>query len=186
MNYRKFLIYSVLIAILAGLVSMLTHVMEDNGFITHEAGLTFVAFIGWATYFLLGANIKSAVNGFLSIIVGIISAILMFVLVFEFYAMGYSLTFIAVPLAVFILVIFMIHFEKAPHANNVAAIFLGAGVYFALMEVPAIASTGYINVAIGQLVYTVIGFFAGWLTIVIRVAIETSGEKNSEVLERVK
>jgi hypothetical protein len=66
----------------------------------------------------------------------------------------------------------MLLLEKAPYFNNVAAVFLGTGVYFGLMGTPAIAATGYWVVMAGELVYAAIGLAAGWLTILIRVAVD--------------
>jgi len=79
---------------------------------------------------------------------------------------------LAIPLAVFTLVIFMLLLEKAPYFNNVAAVFLGTGVFFGLMGTPAIAEAGYGMVLVGEMVYAAIGLIAGWLTIQIRVAID--------------
>lgn len=87
---------------------------------------------------------------------------------------------IAIPLAVFILVIFMLLCEKVPYFNNIAAIFLGTGMFFGLMGTPAIGSIGYATVAFGELLYAAIGFAAGWLTIAIRNAIENSESKSQD------
>jgi len=166
------ILYALAIAVLAGLVDLVTNLIQASGFVTASASLTFVTFIVWASYFLLGANPKSAVSGFLGIFAGILAAIGMFVLTGVFAGAGMAVGLIAIPLAVFVLVIFMILLEKAPYFNNVAAVFLGTGIFFGLMGTSEIGATGFATVAFGQLVYALIGLIAGWLTVQIRVAIE--------------
>ena len=175
MKYEKLFLYAVCVAALAGLVDLLTNLLQGAGIIATDASLTFISFICWATYFLLGANVKGAWSGLLGFIVGIIAAILMFVLVGVFAGKGMDVSRIAIPLAVFVLVIPMLLFEKIPPFNNVAAIFLGTGMFFGLMGTPAIGAKGFMVAAMGELLYAAIGFAAGWITIAIRVAIEKSG-----------
>ena len=176
MKFGKLFFYAVCVALLAGVVDLLTNILQGANIITADASLTFISFICWAAYFLFGANVKGASGAFLSFIVGIAAAISMFLLVGIFAGMGMSVTIVAIPLAVFILVIFMLLFEKVPYFNNVAAIFLGTGMFFGLMGIPAVAAKGFVIVGAGELLYALIGFAAGWITIQIRVAIEKSGK----------
>ncbi len=175
MKTGKLVVYAVIVAALAGIVTLITDVMQAAGIITTDASLTFITFICWATYFVFGANLKGAWSAFLGFIVGIVAAILMFVLAGQFAGMGMNVGLVAIPLAVFILVIFMLLAEKLPYFNNVAAIFLGTGMFFGLMGTPAIGATGYGTVFLGELIYAAIGFAAGWLTVWIRGAVERSG-----------
>jgi len=74
----------------------------------------------------------------------------------------------AVPLAVVILVIPMMLAERVPPINNVAAIFLGTGVYFSLSAAGAFKDftfPQYMLVGAAELLYVLIGFAAGWITI---------------------
>lgn len=180
MKTEKLVIYAVLVAALAFIVDLFTNVIQSTGFVTPDASLTFVTFIVWAAYFLFGASPKGAVSGFLGIFAGILAAIAMFVLVGKFAGAGMDVGLLAIPLAVFILVIFMLLLEKAPYFNNVAAVFLGTGVYFGLMGTPAIAATGYWTVMAGELVYAAIGLVAGWLTILIRVAVDKPAKESAK------
>jgi hypothetical protein len=181
MKFGKLFIYAVCVSLLAAVVDLVTNLLQGSGIIATDASLTFISFICWATYFLFGANLKGAWSAFLGIIVGIIAAILMFVLVNVFAAAGLNVSLIAIPLAVFILVIFMLLCEKLPYFNNIAAIFLGTGMFFGLMGTPAVAAKGYATVAFGELLYAAIGFAAGWITIQIRVAIENSAKKSDSI-----
>jgi hypothetical protein len=181
MKFGKLFIYAVLVSVLAGIVDLITNLLQGSGIITTEASLTFISFICWASYFVFGANIKGAWSAFLGFIVGIIAAILMFVLTNVFAASGLNVSLVAIPLAVFILVIFMLLCEKLPYFNNIAAIFLGTGMFFGLMGIPAVAAKGYMTVAFGELLYAAIGFAAGWITIQIRVAVENSAKESGGV-----
>ena len=163
MTGKKMFLYALLTAILAGVVTLITWQM--NGW-PSAAGkpLTYISFITWAAYFLFGANVKGATNAFLSIIAGIIAAILMFVLSITF---GF-VPWWAVPLAVVILVIVMMYAEKVKPINNVAAVFMGTGIYFSLSAAGAFSTFSvqeYAIVGLTELIYVFIGFAAGWVTI---------------------
>ena len=163
MSFKKLIVYATLIALLAAIVTLVTWQM--NGW-PSAAGqpLTYLTFIAWATYFLFGANLKGAAKAFSSIIAGIVAAVLMFVLSIEF---GF-VPWWAVPLAVFILVIPMMLAERVPPINNVAAIFLGTGLYFSLSAAGAFKEftiVQYALVGVTELLYVLVGFVAGWITI---------------------
>jgi hypothetical protein len=179
MKTEKLVLYALCVAVLAFFVDLITNVIQSTGFVTADASLTFVTFIVWASYFLFGATPKGAVSGFLGIFAGAIAAILIFVLVGVYAGTGMNVGLLAIPLAVFTLVIFMLCLEKAPYFNNVAAVFLGTGIYFGLMGTPAIAEAGYGIVMVGELVYAAIGLTAGWLTILIRTAVDKPDKKTA-------
>lgn len=175
MKFSKLLIYAILTAVLAGVVTLITWQM--NGW-PSAAGqpLTYVSFISWAAYFLFGANIPGAVKAFTSMIAGIIAAILMFVLSIAF---GFA-PWWAVPLAVVILVIPMMLCERVSICNNVAAIFLGTGLYFSLSAAgafPDFSIASYVTVGVTELLYVAVGFVAGWITIQFNIMVSKSGEK---------
>jgi len=163
MNTKQLTVYAVLTALLAGVVTLITWQM--NGWPT-VAGqpLTYISFTAWAAYFLFGANISGAAKAFSSMIAGIIAAILMFVLSIAF---GF-VPWWAVPLAVVILVIPMIFCERIKIFNNVAAVFMGTGLYFSISAAGGFAgftADQYLIVGLTELLYVFIGFAAGWLTI---------------------
>lgn len=178
MKFGKLFFYAVCIAAVAFVVDLFTNVLQSAGFIATDASLTFITFICWAAYFVIGANVNSAIKGLFGFLAGIIAAVCMFELVGVFAGAGMSVGMLAIPLAVFILVIGMLLLEKVPMFNMIAAVFMGTGMFFGLMGTPAIAAKGYFMVGLGELVYAAIGFAAGWLTVYIRVAIEKSANKN--------
>jgi hypothetical protein len=175
MKFGKYLIYAVLTAILSIFIVILTDFLQNIGFIASGASLTFVTFSSWAAYFLLGANPKSAIAGWLSMIFGTIGAIIIYVSATILSGTGMNFPYLALPLGVAVGVVAMLLFGKLPVANNVAAIFLGAGLFFGTMGAPDAASKGYILVALGELVYAAIGLFAGYLTILISDTVAKAG-----------
>ncbi len=176
MKISRLVVYSIYVAVLAGIVTLVSNLLQSGGIIAKDASMTFISFICWAAYFLFGATPKGAWSAFLGMIVGITAAILMFVLAGVFAKAGMNVAFIAVPLAVVVLVIGMLLFEKVRHFNNIAGIFLGTGMFFGLMGTPAVAAKGYGIVFLGELLYAFLGFLAGWLTIKIRTSIERKGK----------
>jgi len=118
MKTSKLVVYSILIGILAGIVTLLTDTLQASGIISTGGSLTFVSFI-------------------------------------------------ALPLGVIVGVILMCLGEKLPIGNNVAAIFLSAGIFFGLMGTKEIGAKGYLVVGIGELLYGAIGLTAGYFTVQI-------------------
>jgi len=177
MSFGKYFIYTILTAVLSIFVVMLTDFLQNAGFIASGASLTFVTFSSWAAYFLFGANPKSAAAGWLSMILGTVGAIIIYVSATLLAGTGMNFPYLALPLGVAVGVVAMLLFGRLPIANNVAAIFLGAGLFFGTMGAPDAATKGYFLVAVGELVYAAIGLFAGFLTIAISNAVANPGKK---------
>ncbi|MGF7012470.1 hypothetical protein M2146_003031 [Lachnospiraceae bacterium PF1-22] len=163
---KKLIKYSMLVGVLAGAVVLISNILQSFNIISVTSNLAFVTFICWSTYFLYGSKPSAAICGCTSMLVGIICAIFIFVLMDILRDLGIEDTNIALPLAVAIGVVLMCMAEKLPIGNNVAAVFVGGGLFFALMETP-VAEKGYLVVAIGELIYAILGFLAGYLTICI-------------------
>lgn len=164
MKGGKFFLYSILMGILAGIITLITWQM--NGFIVQSATpLTYITFCSWAAYFLIGANPKAALLGLGSAVAGIIAAVLMFVLSLAF---GFT-PWWAVPLAVVIIVPFMIYCEKVKPISNTSVVFLATGLFFSLAAAGSVefTFTGYVLAGVAELVYMIIGFVAGWASIQI-------------------
>ncbi len=167
MKTSKLVVYSILIGILAGIVTLLTDTLQASGIISTGGSLTFVSFIAWASYFLWGANPPNALKAWISFIPGIVFAVIIYSSTNLFGSMGLNVSFIALPLGVIVGVILMCLGEKLPIGNNVAAIFLSAGVFFGLMGTNEIGAKGYLVVGIGELLYGAIGLTAGYFTVQI-------------------
>lgn len=180
MSMKKLLISSVIIGILAGLVMLMTNVLQTAGFISTEASLTFVTFIAWSCYFFSGGTPRDAVISWLSFVVGIVCAVIIFVCSDLITGAGVNTTYIALPLAVVIGVILMCLAERLPFGNRVPSVYLGAATFFGLMGIPSVAAKGFLTVAVGELVYAVFGLVAGYLTVVISSQFQSPGNTNSE------
>lgn len=167
MSFNRLFWSSVVIGVLGGIVMLVTNIMQLNGFIANEAGLTFVSFIAWSCYFFSGATPGNALISWLSFIVGIVCAVLIFVLTDVMAGMGLDVMHVALPLAVLIGIVPMCLAERIPYGNRVPAVYLGAATYFGMMGIPAVAANGFFKVAVAELVYAAIGLFAGFLTIKI-------------------
>ncbi len=165
MKGKSFFVYAILMGLLAAVVTLITWQM-DGLLVKAGTPLTYITFCSWATYFMIGANVKDGILGVCSAVAGIVAAILMFILAINF---GFT-PWWAVPLAVFIMVPFMIYCEKVKPIRNVSAVFIGTGLYFSLSAAGAFndlgfTAKGYVFVAIAELIYMVIGFIAGWASI---------------------
>jgi hypothetical protein len=71
--------------------------------------------------------------------------------------------------------------EKVTIFNNVAAVFVGTGIFFSLSAAGAFADFNlaqYALVGATELLYTLIGFVAGWLTIQFNIWVSKMGEKD--------
>lgn len=169
---KKFIICAVSSGILAGVVMLIANLIQMSGIISSEAGLTFVAFIGWTCYSLAGGTPKDAILSWLSFIVGILCAILIFVLSDAFAVTGLDVMYFALPLAVAVGVILMCYAEKLPFGNRVSYIFFGAATFFAMMGIPAIGDLGYFVVAGAELLYIALGLLAGYITTKISLRVE--------------
>lgn len=180
MNAGKLTLYSIAIAVLAYIVIAVTSFLATCGLPIGAPGLAFVAVLGWGLYFLAGATVEKGVRAFLSVIGGIVIAIIIFCLFFPFAGAGMDVGYVALPLAVAIGVFFLNFFEKIPYFDMVAVVIMGAGTYFSIQAVlgkPASSDFGeYFSIALVELIYILVGFIAGWLTVQIRGAIEKSGE----------
>ncbi|MBQ0059601.1 MAG: DUF1097 family protein [Lachnospiraceae bacterium] len=165
MKLKQQVVYALLTAILAGVVTYVTEAMSGAPVANCAGnGLTYISFCTWACYFVCGLSIKGAANWLYSMVVGEICAILMFVLTVAFLpSMGFL---VGVSVAVIIIVFFMMFYDKL--IINGAALFIGTGLFFSVAAAggcPNFAMGEYMQIAIAEIIYTVIGLAAGWVTI---------------------
>lgn len=170
---RKFITCSIFSGLLGGVVMLVANLLQLSGVITPDAGLTFVAFIAWTCYFLAGSSPKDAVHAWLSFVVGIICAVLIFVIADALTAIGVNVTYLGLPIAVAIGVILMCFAEKLPIANRVPYIYLGAATFFGMMNIPVVAEKGFLIVGLGELLYVALGFLAGFINVKLTNLVES-------------
>jgi len=168
MDFKKFIVIPVYIAILAAGFIVLDQLISPYMPIADNKGFGWVTFQAWAMYFMAGCTVKGGARTFLGYVLGVLSAIL----IIELAGVLGSTGFWAVPLAVLVMVIPMCSMERAHSLIDfVPAIFVSSAVYFAFTQIYP-ATTTKTSMAVTILVYCGIGMILGYVTISIRTAYE--------------
>ena len=168
MDFKKFIVIPVFIAVLAAAFIVLDQVISPYMPIADNKGFGWVTFQAWAMYFLAGCTVKGGARTFLGYVLGILSAVIIIKLAG---ALG-STGFWAVPLAVLVMVIPMCSMERAHSLIDfVPAIFVSSAVYFAFTQIYP-PTTTITSMAVTILIYCAIGMILGNITIQIRTAYE--------------
>ena len=168
MDFKKFIVIPVYIAILAAGFIVLDQLISPYMPIADNKGFGWVTFQAWAMYFMAGCTVKGGARTFLGYVLGVLSAIL----IIELAGILSSTGFWMVPLAVLVMVIPMCSMERAHSLIDfVPAIFVSSAVYFAFTQIYP-ATTTRTSMAITILVYCGIGMILGYITISIRAAYE--------------
>ena len=168
MDFKKFIVIPVYIAVLAAGFIVLDQVISPYMPITTKNGFGWVTFQAWAMYFMAGCTVKGGARTFLGYVLGVLSAIL----IIELAGVLGSPGFWAFPMAVLVMVIPMCSMERAHSLIDfVPAIFVSSAVYFAFTQIYP-ATTTKTSMAVTILVYCGIGMILGYITISIRAAYE--------------
>ncbi len=164
MKSKHYVLYVVLVALLAGVVDLVTNLLQSAAvFAPSTISLTFISFVAWALYFLVGSSLSGGAKAFVSILFGAIAAVAMFMLSIAF---GFT-PWWAVPVAVVIVVLFMMPLEKLKFVS-LASVFAGTGLFFAANAAGVLSTftiADYLNCILAEMLYVFIGLAAGWLTI---------------------
>ena len=167
MPLKKFIVIPLIIAVLAFTIQIVDQLLSPHMKPFPNNGFCWIAFQAWAVYFFAGRNLKGGLQAILGYIVGIVAAILLM----ELAGVIGMLKFFAVPAAVGVIACCLIFFEKAPWwLSLIPAMFIGAGAYFAFMSY--IPGANYVNAAVTEIVYCLLGLTYGFITITLRVAYE--------------
>lgn len=163
MNKIRFLIFAVYVGLQSFLLQFMDQLIGTHLVSGGTKGFVFIAFQGWALYFLLGSKVKGAIIGFFGYLLGIIFAMVMA----EISAVFQNLGILAVPITALIVVPVMMYFEYAPwFISNVATFFVGAGAFYAIYsyvdEVSMPEAGGIV------MLYCTLGLLSGWMTILFR------------------
>ena len=113
MNFKKFIVIPVFIAVMASAFIVLDLLISKFMPIADNKTFGWVTFQAWAMYFLAGCTVKGGIRTFLGYVLGIISAMLIIKL---FLIVGGPSNFWALPLAVLIMVIPMCSMERLIHS----------------------------------------------------------------------
>jgi len=167
MDFKKFIVIPVFIAILAAGFIVLDQLLSPHMPIADNKGFGWVTFQAWAMYFLAGCTVKGGARTFLGYVLGVLFAIIIIKLAGIFGSAG----FWAVPLAVLVMVIPMVSMERAHSLIDfVPAFFVSSALIFAFGQIYPTASMT--SSAVTILIYCAIGMVLGFITISIRTAYE--------------
>ena len=155
------------IAIYTGVLGACVQIIDIliHGFVppVGNAGLSWIAFLAWATYFMSGCTVRGGIKAMISMVVGALLSCAIITLAGVMPFLGVW----AVPAAIVCLVPLTIMLERCPDiVSAVAPVFIGAGAFFGCINQSPDATLG--QVFAGEAVYCLIGLFFGWLTIVGR------------------
>jgi len=157
-------------ALLAFIIVCIDQLLKGSMPIGQEKGFTYIAFVAWAVYFFSGTA-KDGIRAAIGYVIGIAFSVGIVLLKGVF-----SCTpFFAVPIAVFIVVFFVLYLDKVPWANYIPAMFVASGTYFGMINY--VAPGDLTNCAYVEIVYSFIGLLFGWLTVIGKDFIAKSLDK---------
>ncbi|GAA0282339.1 hypothetical protein GCM10008922_46290 [Faecalicatena contorta] len=167
MKKSQYLIFAIFVGIQSFLLQLVDQLIGTHLVSGGHSGFVFIAFQGWAVYFLLGSSVKGAVKGFCGYVLGILFAVIMI----GMSAVLPDLKLLTVPLVALIVVPFMMYFEFAPWCiSNVAVFFVGAGAFFGINSyvegIKMWQSAGIV------LLYCTFGLLSGWMSVLFRKWLE--------------
>jgi len=166
MPLKKFVVIPLIIAVLAFCIQIIDQLLSPLMCPTPNNGFCWIAFQAWAVYFLAGCTLQGGIKALIGYVVGILGSILIMNLAGVFGSLG----FFAVPPAVGLVAFCLIFFERTNWFNLIPAMFIGAGAYFAFMSY--IPGATFVNAAITEIVYCILGLTFGVTTIALRKAYE--------------
>lgn len=167
MKKSQYLIFAVFVGLQSFLLQLIDQLIGTHLTSGGHSGFVFIAFQGWALYFLLGSSVKGAVKGFCGYVLGILFAIIMIGLATLWSGLG----IITVPVVALFVVPFMMYFEFAPWCiSNVAVFFVGAGAFFGINSY--VEGIGMLTAAGIVLLYCTLGLVSGWMSIAFRSRLE--------------
>jgi len=175
MNFKKFVVIPLFIAVLASLFIALDQLISPLMPIAGNNTFGWVTFQAWAMYFLAGGTVKGGLRTFFGYVLGILSAILIISLAGVLGSTG----FWAVPLAVLVMVVPMCSMERTHSLIDfVPAIFVSSAVFFAFGQIYGNTTTN-VSSAITILVYCAIAMVLGYITVTLRTAYEKKIAKSN-------
>ncbi|MDR0796382.1 MAG: DUF1097 domain-containing protein [Tannerella sp.] len=171
MKNLSFALGSAYTALLAFIIVCIDQSIKKFMPIGADQGFTYIAFVAWAVYFFSGCTGKGGIRAAIGYVVGISFSVVIMLLARSFAATG----FVAVPLAVFIVVFLVLYLEKVPWIDLIPAMFVASGCYFGIMIYVPDAS--FETAACVEITYGFIGLLFGWITITGKGLIAKAFEK---------
>ena len=186
MSFGNFIIIPVLLGVQAAILMVIGKYIPGSTAAVGGPGLlTFVTFQAWAVYFAAGCTPKNGLKVILAYASGIIASILIMLMGD---AMVPCLGVYAYAIAVFIVVIPAISLEKVPMFDFIPGLFIGSGMFFAIMRLGGTVGLneagqavqigiahdmpGFLSVAVPELIACIVGQVFGYITVLWRGAYE--------------
>ena len=166
MSLKKFVVIPLIIGVLAFLIQIIDQALSPLLSPSPNNGFCWIAFQAWAVYFLAGCNIQGGIKALLGYGIGILGSILIMKLAGVFGLLG----FFAVPLAVGLVAFSLIFLERTTWLSLIPSMFIGAGAYFAFMSY--IPNATFVNAAVTEMIYCIIGLTFGVITVTLRKGYE--------------
>ena len=166
MTLKKFVVIPLIIAVLAFLIQIIDQLLSPVMCPAPNNGFCWIAFQSWAVYFLAGCNLQGGIKALIGYATGIAASILIMNMAGWLGCLG----FFSVPIAVGLVAFSLIFLERTTWFSLIPSMFIGAGVYFAFMSY--IPNATFVNAAITEMVYCVLGLAFGVVTIALRTAYE--------------
>jgi hypothetical protein len=167
MSFKQFFPIPLFIAVQA--VTLVLLDLQPNPLIPHL--WTWISFQAWAMYFLAGCTLKGGAKVFLGYLGGALAS----AAIIELGGGQNSLIGQWIPqlagtpalaIAVFVVVVGVISAERVPMFNFIPAWFIGAGVYFGIMNMEKGAT--HTSTTIHLMVSCAVGLVYGVVTVLIR------------------
>jgi len=166
MSFKQFFPIPLFIAVLATTLVMLD--LPSNPLIPHL--WTWISFQAWAMYFLAGGTLKGGAKVFLGYLGGALASAAIIELGGPSSLIGQWIPQLAgtpaLAIAVFVVVVGVISAERVPMFNFVPAWFIGAGVYFGVMNLEKGAT--HVSTTTHLMVSCAVGLVYGVVTVLIR------------------
>ena len=165
MTFKQFFPIPLFIAVLATTLVLLE--LQPNPLIPHL--WTWISLQAWAMYFLAGCTLKGGAKVLLGYFGGALASAAIIELIG---VIGQRVPQLAgtpaLAISVFLVVIAVISAERVPMFNFVPAWFIGAGVYFGVMNLGAKPETTHISTGTHLMVSCAVGLVYGVVTVLIR------------------
>ena len=171
MKNLSFALGSAYTAALAFVIVCIDQLIKKYMPIGAESGFTYIAFVAWAVYFFSGCTGKGGIRAAIGYVIGITFSVGI-ILIAGLFA---CTPFFCVPIAVFIVVFFVLYLEKVPWVDLIPAMFVASGCFFGIMTYVPEATFG--TAATVELTYGFIGLLFGWITITGKGLIAKAIEK---------
>ena len=167
MSFKQFFPIPLFISVLAATLVMLD--LQPDPLVPHL--WTWISFQAWAMYFLAGCTLKGGAKVLLGYMGGALASFAIMELIGLIGQWVPQLAGTpALAIAVFVVVIPVICAERVPMLNFVPAWFVGAGVYFGIMNLQQGATHG--STTIHLMVSCAVGLAYGVVTVLVRTKYE--------------